>query len=370
MTGPWREVFPVDPLPRLLESGEPAARWVTLTELLDRPADDPEVQAAHAAVLADEGTRDLLGRLLDWEDPQPISGHDSPAFAPNLLHLLGDLGIGAEDDPRIARVLEQMLEHADEDGRFASFVAPRGRGEPAWSVLQCDTFAITDALVRFGRGEDARVRRALACIDVDIADTPQGRAWPCRPDSATGFRGPGRKADCCPMLLVEGLRVFSRLPADERPAWYPDAGRVLLRAWRERGAEKPYMFGHGRQFKTVKWPSTWYGVFLVLDAVGRVPELWHGPGAAPDDRRAVAELAACLIAYNVAPDGAVTPRSIRKGFESFSFGQKKRPSDWATARVCTVLRRLDELAGEIAAVDVLSLSSSKGGAGVARPPRV
>ena len=32
ITGPWREAFPVDPLPRLLESGEPAARWVTPIE--------------------------------------------------------------------------------------------------------------------------------------------------------------------------------------------------------------------------------------------------------------------------------------------------------------------------------------------------
>jgi len=368
MSGRWRDMLPAEPLPWLLASAEPAARWVTLVELLDRPAEDPEVRAAHAAVLADAGTGDLLGRLLDWEAPQPISGHDAPAFAPNLLHLHADMGVGADDDPRVARVLDQMLRHTDEDGRFAAFIAPRGSGEPYWSVLQCDTFAITDVLVRCGRGADAAVRRALALIEADVADTPQGRAWPCRPDSATGFRGPGRKADCCPMLLVEGVRLFSRLPEEERPAWLPDAGRVLLRAWRERGAEKPYMFGHGRQFKTVKWPPTWYGAYLVLDAVGRLPELWRGEGAALADRRAVAELAACLIAYNVSPDGTVTPRSIRKGFASFSFGQKKLPSAWATARLCVVLRRVEELTGEIASVDVRSLGSSKGGAGMAKPP--
>lgn len=361
-------MLPADPLSWLLKSDEPAASWVTFVELLGRPIDDPEVLAAHAAVMADPGTHDLLARLLDWEAPQPISGHDSPAFAPNLLHLLGDMGFGAEDDPRIARVLDQMLRHTDEDGRFASCIAPRGSGEPYWSVLQCDTFAITDALVRLGRGADAGVRRALALIGADVCDTPQGRAWPCRPDSVTGFRGPGRKADCCPMLLVEGVRLFSRLPEEQRPAWTLDAGRVLLRAWRERGAEKPYMFGHGRQFKTVKWPPTWYGAYLVLDAVGRLPELWRSPGAAPTDRRAVAEIAACLIAYNTSPDGTVTPRSIRKGFESFSFGQKRQPSAWATARLCVVLRRVEEMAGEIADVDVQSLTSSKGGAGIARPP--
>jgi hypothetical protein len=170
------------------------------------------------------------------------------------------------------------------------------------------------------------------------------------------------------MLLVEAVRLGSRLPAGERPAWLRDAGSVLLRAWRERGAEKPYMFGHGRQFKTVKWPPTWYGVYGVLDAVGRVPELWRGGDAPAVDRRAVAELAACLVAYNVGPDGTVTPRSVRRGFEAFSFGQKKRPSAWATARLCVVLRRVDDLADDIAAVDVRALPSSKGGAGTAAPP--
>ncbi len=369
MTTSWHGMLPSDPLPWLMASAEPAARWVTLVELLDRSPSGPEARAAHEAVLADPGAHDLLDRLLDWEEAQPISGHDSPAFAPNLLHLLGDMGVGAGDDPRIGRVLNQMLTHADEAGRFSAFAAPRGRGEPYWSALQCDTFAIADALIRFGRGADPRVGRAVARIRDDVTETPQGLAWECRPDPVTGFRGPGRKADCCPMLVVEGLRLFSRLPQDERPIWLLDAGRTLLRTWRERGAEKPYVFGHGRQFKTVKWPPTWYGAYLVLDAVGRVPELWSGAGAAPEDCRAVAELAACLIAYNVSADGTVTPRSARKGFEAYSFGQKKLPSAWATARVCVVLRRFEGLAAEIAAVDVLALTSSKGGAGVALPPR-
>jgi hypothetical protein len=67
--------------------------------------------------------------------------------------------------------------------------------------------------------------------------------------------------------------------------------------------------------------------------------------------------------------GEYASASCDDGFESFSFGQKHRPSAWATARVCTVLRRFDSLADEIAAVDVLALTSSKGGTGTARPPR-
>ena len=61
----------------LLSSDDPAARWVALTELLDRPTGDPEVEATHRAVLADSGTRDLIGRLGDWDRPWLLSGHDS-----------------------------------------------------------------------------------------------------------------------------------------------------------------------------------------------------------------------------------------------------------------------------------------------------
>ena len=88
----------------------------------------------------------------------------------------------------------------------------------------------------------------------------------------------------------------------------------------------------------------------------------------PDDRRALAELAACLIAYNIGPDGRVAPRSTYRGFESYSFGQKKAPSPFATARLLAVLHRLDPLAAQVREVDVLSLPSSMGGTGTAEPP--
>lgn len=58
------------------------------------------------------------------------------------------------------------------------------------------------------------------------------------------------------------------------------------------------------------------------------------------DRAALAEFAVCLVAYNVAADGRVVPRRTYRGFETFSFGQKKKPSPFATARMAVALRRL------------------------------
>jgi hypothetical protein len=371
---PWEAFGVTDPRPWLLTCDEPAARWATLTRVLDRPADDREVVETHQAVLADEATRALLDRIPDWTAGDKLSGHDSPKFAPNLVGLLADHGIGVADDPRIGRLLDQMLDHQDDDGRFPSYASGRMSEKLAWGALLCDSHAVLEVLVRAGLSDHPKVRIGLDRLAADLTEVAQGRAWPCLPHSVTGFRGPGRRGDFCPQVTLEGLRVFAGLPESARRGGpttseeLVEVAQVSLRAWRERATEKPYMFGHGKAFKTVKWPPTWYSVFAVLDALGRYPALWRGGQADPADRAALAELAACLIRYNMRPDGTVTPRSAFRGFESFSLGQKKRPSAFATAQVLTVLHRVDDLAIEAAAVDVTALGSSKGGTGTARPP--
>jgi len=353
-----------DPLPWLLEAEEPQARWIALAHLTD--ASPGALAAAHASVLEDERTERLLGMLPNWDEPSTASGHNKPELATNLLDLLAEFGLTAEDDPRIARLLEQMLAHADADGRFLAFAAQHA-GPPVWGCVHCDTHAIADIAGRFGLAGDPRVRRALEAAAADLEATDLGVAWGCRPDPSTGFRGPGKASDPCPQATLEALRAFSWLPADERPAWLPEVVHSALDIWRLRGRSKPYMMGHGRQFKTVKWPPTWYGAFEVVDTLGRLPETWR---SAPDDRRSLAEVGACLLAYNVSADGRVTPQSVFQGWEWLSLGQKKTPSAVATAMVWARLAALAELAEEIAAVDVLALPSSKGGTGTPMPPRV
>ena len=298
----------------------------------------------------------------------PISGHDKPAFAPNLIALLADMGVGATDDTRISDILACMLDHQAEDGRFLALGRRSGQDAAVWAALPCDSHAIAETLARAGFGEDPRVQRSMERIADDLTETAQGRAWRCRPDPAIGWRGPGRVGDVCLQATLEALRAFSYLPADRRSIELLAAGRVVLSAWRNRGAHKPQMFGHGRQFKRTKWPPTWYSAFEVIDVLGRYPELWDGAEAATEDRQSMAELAACVIAYNFDSDGRVVPMSCFRGFEGYSFGQKKLPSAFATARTLVALQRVAPLAEDIVAIDVLALPSSMGGAGTALPP--
>jgi hypothetical protein len=345
----------------LRDSDEPFARWVAARTLDDRPADDDVARSAHRATLADPAVRGVLDRVGSWSDP--VRSHASPSFAPNLLTLLADLGIsGADGLPGVDELLDAMLEHRTEDGRFESFATFMRQPEPAWSSLACDHYAICDVLVRFGRGDDPRVRRGLDVIVGDLTETSLGGGCRCRPHSRTGGRGPGRADDPCPQVTAEALRVLARSGSTRRTDASPrlrDAARALLALWRQRGSTRPYMFGHGAHFKAVKWPAIWYSSLTLLDALAGYRDVWSGPDAAEDDRQAAAEIVACLAAYNCGADGRVTPRSVYRGFSDFSFGQKRSPSPVATAWVCAALRRFDAVAAEAADVDVTRLTTSR-----------
>ena len=135
---PWAGFFTEDPRPWVLNSAEPAAHWVLLTGVLDLPPDGFEAATTRCEVVADPDTRAIIERLPDWEAGLRLSGHDSPAFAPNLLRLLADMGIRAGDHPRVDRLLDQMLAHQDPEGRFTSF-APTGGTMPPPGGRCCAT---------------------------------------------------------------------------------------------------------------------------------------------------------------------------------------------------------------------------------------
>jgi hypothetical protein len=336
---PWLDLLPADPRPALLEAAEPSARFVTLTRILGVSEQDPEARAARAAVLADPGIRALVDRLPAWEPGLKFGGHNSPGFPPNLMRLLHSLGVRSGDFPAIERILDRMLRRQADDGRF---LTPGGTtagkdGLISWASLPCDHFAILEVLLLYGRRDAPQVDAALGRVREAFAETTQGPGWLCVPDPVARWRGPGRKNDVCLQVTVEALRLFALVPASSRPRGVADAARTVLGAWRNRSAGKPYMFGHGQRFADGKWPPTWYDASAVLEALAACPSAWKGKTAAAADRRSVAEMVRALASV-FGPDGMVTPRSCYKGFEAYSFGQKKLPSPWATARLCGILR--------------------------------
>jgi hypothetical protein len=340
----WLSLLPSDPRPALLASEEFFARFVTMTAVLGKLEDDAEVRRTRKAVVADPGVRALVDCLPGWESPFAFGGHNSPGFPPNILRLLHAMGVRANDFPAIERILDQMLRHQADDGRYLTPGGTTGKKPSAWTSLPCDHFAILEVLLLFGRKDAPGIDRALARVRETFAETAQGPAWHCIPDPVAKWRGPGRKNDACLQVTVEALRLFALVDAGERPRQLATAARTLLRAWRNRAHEKPYMFGHGKRFVAGKWPPTWYDASAVLEALAAYPSVWRDKNASVIDKESTTEIVQAL-ANTFGPDGMVTPRSCYKGFEAYSFGQKKKPSPWATARLCGLLRTFSSAAG-------------------------
>jgi hypothetical protein len=340
----WLSLLPGDPRRALLASEEPFARFVTMTAVVGMSEDDAEVRATRKAVLTDARVRALVDRLPGWESGFAFSGHNSPTFPPNILRLLHGMGVRAGDFPAIERMLDAMSRHQADDGRYLSPGGSTGKQGALWASLPCDHFAILEVLLLYGRKGARGIDRGLARIRDTFAETTQGPAWHCIPDPVAKWRGPGRKNDACLAVTVEALRLFARVPAVERPRTMADAGRTVLRAWRHHAQEKPYMFGHGRRFVAGKWPPTWYDASAVLEALGPYPSIWQGKTSSAGDRKSAAKIVQAL-ASTFGPDGMITPTSCYKGFETYSFGQKKRPSHWATSRICGLLRAFSSVAG-------------------------
>ena len=352
-------VLPGDPLPWILASAEPPAHWMALTGVLGVAEDAPGAIAARVALVADPAVRSLLEELPDWDGSGAIGDHHSPEFAPNLLGLLADLGVRAGEHPRLDALIEAMLNSRDKQGRFTIPDTLAGRPKPDRGAVTCDSNAIVDVMVRLGLAREPRVARALKRLVADATSFGQGRGWRCVPERRPLIDFAGRNADACPQVTLEAARALAHAPGSLRPPWAANAARTLLAFWNARADQRPYDFGHGYQFKTVKWPPVWYNALSVLDVVGSFPEVWEEPGATETDKDAIAQLAAALVAHNVNAAGRVEILRAHPGFGRFSFGRRGEESPFATARVLAALAPFAGLAERIAAVDVSRLPASR-----------
>ena len=115
----------------LLESDEPWTRYRTLVDLLDRPKDDPEVQAARAEMLAHPQVQALTTEAATWPG-YALKRHNDAGHPIYKFTTLADFGVRA-DDPgpvlshalsedfgELSRAVEGKVGADDEGGRSES----------------------------------------------------------------------------------------------------------------------------------------------------------------------------------------------------------------------------------------------------------
>lgn len=306
----------------LLEEDQPSIRYLALTQLLDRPEDDPEVRAAKALIPTKGWAADILAQ--QHAEGWWVSGERFyvPKYLSTnwMLLILADLGL-TRDDPRIERACEQWIERfATEDGGFGADGAKKGH--------LCIVGNTARALIRFGYADHPRVRSALEWL---VAHRDKNGGWSCF--------GSGRNLDSW-----EGLSAFAVYP---RQKWtggvkraVEDAAEFFLqRELHRQGARyEPWYRFH--------YPVHYY--YDVLVGLDLLTALGYG-----DDPRL--EFAVSLLREKRRSDGrwnldAVHPERVRRIVRAmldiewatpFALEEPGQSSKIITLRALIVLARLE-----------------------------
>jgi hypothetical protein len=318
-----------EPIQWLAESDEPWTRYRTLVDLLDRPEDDAQVRAARRATLAHPQVKTLMAQVSTWGD-RPITRHNDASHPIYKLGTLADFGVRA-GDRGMKSCLKAVMAHQSPEGAFQSLVnipkAFGGTGEDMWTWILCDAPTLLYALLAMGLGNDRRVKRAVDHLAARVDEN----GWHCVAAPALGkFKGPGSRADPCPIANVLALKALSQVPARlDSPAAHTGA-EMLLSHWQHQGKSKLYMFGVGTDFCKLKYPFVWYDILHVADVLSRFPFV-HA-----DNRfRKMLE----TITAQADRQGRYTATSMYQSWKGWSFADKKMASPWLTFLVLRILKR-------------------------------
>ena len=356
----WTKLLPKDPRKFLIESGEFFTVFRVLTDLFDFPLDHPDVVQAHRKILKDPLVNKLLNNLSDWEKDM-VTAHNKADYLPNQLWLLLDWGVGIKDDKRIKNAIDKILAHQDEElGQFLAYSrvydSKKKKKYQMWTSALCDHNLITSVLLLAGLKNDKRVEKGVKRTNELLTETTQGWGWKCIPWLYYKRRGPGRVNDVCPIIVADALRGYWVLSKNKWPKNLIETGKTLLSCWSNRAIEKPFMFGHGKNFRLPRAPFFWYNIGTVLDVARHYPELIL--------TQAFQELVAVSL-LEFPPNGEFIPKTIYLYFKDYSFGQKKQSSPWMTFFLSRIYKNAVEFDPKIIEavkkIDGKTLTGSKGG---------
>jgi hypothetical protein len=289
------------------------------------------VLAARAEMLAHPQVQELIAGAAAWPG-YSLKRHNDAQHPLYKFSTLADFGVRA-DDPAMAPGIEAVMAHQSPEGPFQSLVnipkAFGGTGDDMWTWMLCDAPTLLYALLAMGLGDEPHMQQAVD----HLAGLVGENGWRCVGAPELGkFRGPGRKADPCPIVNVFALKALAQVSELlDSPATRTGA-EMLLWHWEHQRERKIYMFGIGTDFRKLKYPFIWYDILHVVDVLSRFPFV-HS-----DMRfREMVE----TITNRADEEGRYTANSMYRAWKGWSFADKKTPSPWLTFLVLRLRRRVE-----------------------------
>jgi hypothetical protein len=215
----WKSVLKADATSWLLEEDNPSVRYLTLVDILEKPANDPEVVRSGKEIMRSGAVPGILDKMDDrgcWENPDAFYTAKYKGTVWQLI-ILSALAADGKDD-RITKACEFLLENSQDrgSGGFAMHRSARAGGGRPSEVIPCLTGNMIYSLIRLGYLSDPRVRRGIDWItrcqrfDDNGAPPPQGRPYD-RYEICWGKHS-------CHMGVVKTLKALAEIPAADRSA--------------------------------------------------------------------------------------------------------------------------------------------------------
>jgi hypothetical protein len=315
----------------LLEPEQPSIRYLALTQLLGKRGTDPAVREARAKIPSVGWVAEILRR----RNPAGWWVQDRSRMEPRFLGThwnmlaLSDLG-ATRAIPEVRESCEYWMAKSPLQGGGVGGLG-KGKGH------HCFTGNMARALIRFGYGDDPRVRKTMEYL---VRTAHPNGGWTCR--FSTDGPAPSRTLDAW-----EGLSAFAAYP---RSKW-----TGTMQTCVERGAE--YFLEHelhrqGERYEPwyrFHWPvHYYYDVLVGLDCLtalgyGNDPRLGYALELLRKKQRTDGRWNLDAVQPDPSPEAvqwlAEHPEYHRA--TPLAFEVPGRPSKMITLRALTVLSRLN-----------------------------
>jgi hypothetical protein len=315
----WKEHLSADPTPWLLEPENPPVRFLTMRDLEDRPADDPELRAAREAIPSWQPVAALL------EDQHPEGYWVKPDYyLPRtslgtfwVLTVLADLGLTRAND-HIQRACDFMFDQQRENGAFC-----RRRRIPKQGIVweessePCTQARIVRFLIQFGFGEDPRVVQAF---EWTLERQREDGTWFCRGDKGKG----------CLRATIDVLRAAALIPDMKDHPGIQRGAAVVSMLSMQPGMYRYHVGDTWGTWESLKYPYFGFSALSALDALGRLGWTSEDPGV----RKALD-----YILSRQGMDGR-WPLDETWPEPALDFGDSGKPNKWITLDAMRVIKML------------------------------
>ncbi len=315
MASDWISRLNGDPLPWLLASGDAALRYRVLVDLLDRPAEDPDVRQARAGIPASPIVAGILGAQHPegyWAEPESTYWPKYRATHWQII-LLAELGLDASH-PAVQLGLRHMASAIADIGAEDAVA----RGEVLW----CYTGNTLRYLGRMGLGAgEAAIHAAERLIELAGRDP----LWTCKYSHG----------ETCAWGTVKALRGLTALPEGARPTGaqqvIESAADLLLSLDYEAASAGAGTTEHGWETDWLKFGFPSFYESDLLEALDALAEA--GYGCHPSYRRLLT-----LVLQKQDGQGRWVLENSFNGRMHADVDVKGLPSPWLTLRALRALK--------------------------------